>query len=85
MDKLKYVTLELDTVLNEGETTQEAAKSLSQDFDLSASVAAEHGPAGGHPLIRITGPRAEVLRYLVRYGYPVEDYGFDPSEVPYSL
>ena len=69
----KYVTLELDTALNEGETAQEAAQTLSEGFDLTATVAAEVGPAG-HPLIRITGPRTEVISYLVKHGYPVEDY-----------
>lgn len=69
----KYVTLELDTVLNPDETAQEAAETMSKGFDLSATVAAEVGPAG-HPLIRITGPRAEVINYLVKHGYPVEDF-----------
>lgn len=83
--KLRYVTLELDTVLDEGETAEQAVETLSQGFDISASVAAEHGPAGGHPLIRITGPRLEVIRYLTKHGYPVDDYGFDPAEVPHTL
>jgi hypothetical protein len=83
--KLRYVTLELDTVLDEGQTAAEAAETLAAGFDVSASVAAEHGPGGGHPLIRITGPRLEVIRYLNWYGYPVDDYGFDPAEVPHTL
>jgi hypothetical protein len=83
--KLRYVMLELDTVLGEGETAEQAAETLSQGFDLSASVAAEYGPGGGHPLIRITGPRLEVIKYLAKHGYPVDDYGFDPAEVPHTL
>ena len=70
---LKYITFELDTVLNEGETAKEAAETLSAGFDLSASVATEVGPAG-HPLIRITGPREPVIAYLVKHGYDIADY-----------
>lgn len=72
--KNTYVSVELDTVLNEGETAQEAAETLSQGFDLTAIVTSEHGPAGGHPLIRITGPLAAVAGYLAKHGYPLEDY-----------
>ena len=72
--KTTYVSVELDTVLNEGETAQEAAETLSQGFDLTAIVTSEHGPAGGHPLIRITGPLAAVAGYLAKHGYPLEDH-----------
>lgn len=72
--KTTYVSVELDTVLNDGETAQEAAETLSQGFDLTAIVTSEHGPGGGHPLIRITGPIAAVAGYLAQHGYPLEDH-----------
>lgn len=72
--KMTYVSVKLDTVLNDGETAQEAAETLSAGFDLTAIVTTEHGPAGGHPVIRITGPLAAVVGYLAKHGYPLEDH-----------
>jgi len=67
--KRRYVSVELDVVLDEGETVDQAMYMMSFGFDVSAYCTAEVGPGGGHPLVRVTGPREQVLALLDNGGY----------------
>jgi hypothetical protein len=67
--KRRYVSVELDVVLNEGETIGQAMRSMTFGFDVSIYCTTAVGPGGGHPIVRVTGPRAQVLALLDNGGY----------------
>jgi hypothetical protein len=66
---MKYVSVELDVVLDENEDLDEAVASITKGFDVSGYVTTESGPGGGHPIVRITGPRDQVLALMHKGGY----------------
>lgn len=64
--------IELDTVvdpLSEGLKTADVVQSMIEDYpDVTFRIVTEHGPGGGHPVIRYRGPRAQVAA-MVRKHY----------------
>lgn len=70
-------SLELDTVCDDGKTIDETAHELSKDLlGVRFEVVTEHGPAGGHPVVRWTSDdRAELALVAARYtDIPVDDW-----------
>lgn len=64
--------IELDTVLDTeapyGPTAEDAGRAITSGYQVTFSVVTEHGPAGGHPVIRFEGEASE-LRALVHAHY----------------
>lgn len=61
--------IELDTVIGDGEqTAQDAGRAITNGYDVTFTIVAEHGPAGGHPVIRYEGEQSE-LRAMVHAHY----------------
>ena len=48
-------TVEVDTVFSEGESRSGFFAQLKADYDLDGKVVREHGPAGGNPVVQLTG------------------------------
>lgn len=61
-------TIELDTVINEGESAQGVIAELTQGTDVVGEVVTMNGPAGGNPVVRYTGTEDELIKVAWRYG-----------------
>lgn len=65
-------TIELDVVVFDGETIEEAAAAVIGKFDITWKVTTEHGPGGGHPIIAFSGEATELEKLL---------HSYDPAEM----
>lgn len=67
--------IELDTALDTeapyGPTAEDAGRAITDGYAVTFTVVKEHGPAGGHPVIRFEG-EANELRALVRAHYDMD-------------
>jgi len=72
--------IELDTVADGvyGETGESAGQVITDGWGVDYEVVTEHGPGGGNPVIRYTGPY-KAVRAMVE-----EHYGHD-TVVDYNL
>lgn len=69
--------VDLDVVVNEGETIEVVCSELATGLLIQHSVLIDAGPGGGWPVVRFTGPRGQLDELLNRYnGVPG---AFDPS------
>ena len=70
--------IELDTVVDGhyGPTAEDAARVITNGYDVTYRVVTEHGPGGGHPIIAYEGNRDELRRMVAEHYGPdtVEDY-----------
>jgi hypothetical protein len=66
--KRRYVSVELDVTLLDGETVDQAMHMLTFGFDVSARIV-ENAGSSGHPVIGIAGPREQVLALMHEGGY----------------
>ncbi|HEY3484738.1 MAG TPA: hypothetical protein VGK49_05100 [Ilumatobacteraceae bacterium] len=60
--------IELDTVLDTEATAEDAGRAITSGYQVTFTVVTEHGPAGGHPVLRFEGEASE-LRALVHAHY----------------
>jgi hypothetical protein len=65
--------IELDTVVESNETINDVIAEMTKDLDVEANLVAEHGPAGGHPLIAYIGTEADLRTIARRYGPDTEE------------
>lgn len=59
--------VDLDVVTQGDETAEDAAALLAQMLLITFDVLTEHGPAGGWPVVRFSGPKRELRELLARY------------------
>lgn len=65
--------IEMDTVVNEGETTEGVATEMALGLDVRTTVVTEHGPAGGNPIIAYEGSEEDLRQVARRYGGDAEE------------
>lgn len=68
--------IELDTVVNEGETWQDVAAEMTRGTEVSGDLVTEHGPAGGNPIIAYEGNEIDLHTIARRYGGDAEELYF---------
>jgi hypothetical protein len=66
IDMMRVHSIDLDVVLNEDETIEDACADMTTDILVTHTVLMAHGPAG-HPFIRFMGTRAALTTLLERY------------------
>lgn len=74
MSENETVTVEIDFVMERGETIDSAMTSMVTGHDVSLELVTEAGPAGGNPLGKVIGSRHAVREFLDANGYEVELY-----------
>lgn len=75
----RYVVVELDVVLDPDETLESMVNGFADGHDVTVQLLKAVGPAGGHPLVMVVGPRAEVIKVMEHGAYPLDDYGLAPE------
>jgi len=68
--------IELDTVIEDGETVESVIDAVTQGLDVRTAVVAEHGPAGGWPIIAYEGSEEDLRQVARRYGGDTEQVFF---------